>query len=106
MRDVELAREPWLRGIGIYVREWDADSRTISVLSPQGVWTSITEGEQYEPTLRLDDDAARSLMYELSKMYGGGDDTRQLRKDYDAERGRVDRLMATVSEIAASRGRT
>lgn len=44
------------------------------------------------PTLTLDDDTARALLEELTRHYHGADDTRALRRDYDNERGRVDKL--------------
>jgi len=45
-----------------------------------------------KPTLTLTDDMARALMEELTRHYHGADDSRALRRDYDAERKRVDDL--------------
>lgn len=50
--------------------------------------------------LILRDDMARALLAALLRHYNGADDARMLRKDYDAERARVDRLTETVSVIA------
>jgi hypothetical protein len=50
--------------------------------------------------LVLTEDRARALLTALIRYYDGGEDTRSLRKDYDAERIRVDRLLNVVSDIA------
>lgn len=58
----------------------------------------ITDGRT-EPTiepLRLYDDEGRVLLAALLRHYEGSDDTRALRKDYDAERARVDRLIGAL----------
>lgn len=57
--------------------------------------------------LRLDNDTARALYETLADYFGGsGHDTRALRKDYDAERKRVDRLIdhltATPTTVVVS----
>ena len=43
--------------------------------------------------LFLTGDMARSLLTALVRYYDGGEDTRSLRKDYDAERKRVDLVL-------------
>lgn len=43
--------------------------------------------------LHLPEDFARALLDALALHFGGTGDTRQLRKDYDAERARVDKLI-------------
>jgi hypothetical protein len=40
--------------------------------------------------MRLRDDEARALLTALLRHYEGGEDARSLRRDYDAERRRVD----------------
>lgn len=40
------------------------------------------------------------LLDALARHFGGTGDSRQLRKDYDAERGRVDKLIATLTTVA------
>ena len=48
--------------------------------------------------LRLQDDDARALYEGLAEFFGhAGHDTRALRKDYDAERARVDKFIAHVT---------
>lgn len=51
--------------------------------------------------LRLQDEDARALYEALADYFGhAGHDTRALRKDYDAERGRVDGLIAYLTRSA------
>lgn len=50
------------------------------------------------PALFIPDDVARALLDELSRHYGGTGDTRVLRRDYDAERARVDLLIGALIE--------
>ncbi|SRR6266851_2200665 len=52
------------------------------------------------PTFALPDDMARALLEELTRWYHAAEDTRALRKDYDDERRRVDRLTEAVIGIA------
>jgi hypothetical protein len=52
-----------------------------------------------EPTLQLGDSEARALLEALTSHYSGVDDTRALRRDYDAERARVDNLTAALVEV-------
>lgn len=59
----------------------------------------ITEGAaapaNVEP-LRLREDMLRALHQELLRFFDGADDARALRKDYDAERARVDKLTDAI----------
>lgn len=52
------------------------------------------------PKLLLDESLARALLDALTKHFHGASDVRQLRKDYDAERARVDVLMSAMMHIA------
>lgn len=52
------------------------------------------------PTFRLPDEGPRALMEALARYYHGDGDTRALRRDYDAERGRVDKLTDALIGIA------
>lgn len=63
-------------------------------------WEPIIPGEPMQPTLRLADDEAVALMTALVAQYQGVDDQRMLRRDYDAERGRVDKLVDALVGIA------
>lgn len=55
---------------------------------------------EIEP-LRLNDEFARALLTALLAYYEGGEDTRSLRRDYDAERKRVDKMLDAL--ISADR---
>ena len=52
---------------------------------------------QIEPSLTFSDRQARALLDALSSHYAGASDTRQLRADYDAERRRVDTMLAALT---------
>ena len=55
------------------------------------------------PTLRLPTDAAHALLGALTTHFQGGvDDLAMLRKDYTAERARVDKLLDAVIDIATA----
>lgn len=55
---------------------------------------------EVEPTFDLPWDTGRALLEALVQHYQGAEDTRQLRKDYDAERKRVDEQSRVISDIA------
>jgi hypothetical protein len=52
--------------------------------------------DPYEPALILRESMAREVLRALTVHYGGADDLRALRKDYEAERARVDKLIAAA----------
>lgn len=58
--------------------------------------------EPSEPVLRLTNEQAMALLQELNRFFDGGEDTRSLRRDYDAERRRVDALMVALVDNAAA----
>jgi hypothetical protein len=66
-------------------------------------WEPIAPGSLAPPTLSLGDDEAIALMTALVAHYQGVDDQRMLRRDYDAERGRVDKLVDALVGIAQQR---
>lgn len=49
--------------------------------------------------LVLHDEMARTLLAALLRHYNGADDARMLRKDYDAERARVDKLLDALVAV-------
>lgn len=62
----------------------------------------FTEPEGYEPILSMSNEEARELLRALAAHFGGAvEDTRSLRRDYDAERGRVDKLIDHLIEVDA-----
>lgn len=94
------------RGVAIYLtgeRHYGSGPVTAIGQPTEIVMTDIAdEGAVAEPTLRLPDDMARALLDALSAHYGGTTDMRSLRKDYDDERRRVDRLIGYLAPPAAS----
>ena len=73
---------------------WEADGLR-RVYSPGDHRVQIVQPgaePEIEP-LHLGDDEARVLYEALGRYLGGTDDTRALRKDYEAERARVDKLI-------------
>jgi hypothetical protein len=52
-----------------------------------------------DPTFELPWDSGRALLDALTQYYRGSEDTRALRRDYDAERKRVDDLTRTMSDV-------
>ena len=64
-------------------------------------WDEVpADGAIVAPTLTMDDEAARALLDALTRHYQGAEDTRALRRDYDAERKRVDDLTGHLAAIA------
>jgi hypothetical protein len=57
------------------------------------------------PTLRLTDDMAGALLAALAKHYGGAGDVLTVRRDYERERARVDKLMAWLADSNAALSR-
>lgn len=82
---------------GVRPRRW------VLALGPNGAtegWSEITDYVEIKPTLILGPDESAALCIALNNHYQGVDDQRALRKDYDAERGRVDKLTDTVIDLA------
>lgn len=78
-------------GCDRYVRNWRADAME-----------QVTEHVAVDPSddtwLRVSEDDARAIYEALADHFGhNGHDTRALRKDYDAERARVDKLISHVT---------
>jgi hypothetical protein len=64
------------------------------------VWETLNrEAAIVEPTLTLPAVAGRALLDALALHYKGAEDTRQLRRDYDAERTRVDAQAAVLADV-------
>ena len=69
------------------------DSIGTAIAAPDGV---------YEPSFTLPFDTGRALLEALTRHYNGAEDTRALRRDYDAERKRVDTAVEVIADIARS----
>ena len=89
---VQVARP--LPGSGVVeVLTWQQSSVTVEpAVHPAG-----------EASLKVDDGLGRALLDALAAHYGGTTGGRQQRADFEHERGRVDRLLDTLT-IIATRG--
>lgn len=63
-------------------------------------WEQFDPSTDVQPTLALATEYARVLADALHTFFSGADDARMLRKDYDDERKRVDRLTDTLCAVA------
>ena len=67
-------------------------------------WERIEDPDaEVRPTFTLGHEEARALLDGLTEHYQGASDMRLLRQDRDHERGRVDKLLDVVAEIAKER---
>jgi hypothetical protein len=72
--------------------------------APWASWETVEDPTaEIAPTLFLGHEEARVLLDALAQHYQGASDMRLLRADRDHERGRVDKLMDVVVEIAKGR---
>lgn len=71
---------------------------------PRTTWEPVEDiTANIDPTFILGEEEARVLLDALAHHYQGASDMRLLLKDRDHERGRVDKLLDVVSEIAKGR---
>jgi len=71
---------------------------------PRTMWEPVEDQTaNIDPTFILGEEEARVLLDALAHHYEGSSDMRLLLKDRDHERGRVDKLLDVVSEIAKGR---
>jgi len=78
------------------LRIWLVDrrgQRRALMVSHTPVFEEADETIQHEPSLRLEDGAARALLDALAAYFGGTGELQTLRRDYEAERKRVDRFI-------------
>ena len=66
-------------------------------------WEDHEPNTQVKPTLMLGYREVIALQEALAEVAIGTADHKTLRKDYDAERGRVDKLIDVISAVATSR---
>ena len=91
-----FVQDDWMRdGVKIAVRLSNAEDVREMILWGDVAVTRITEATNAMPSddafLHLPNDVARALYEALSRHFGGNVvDATRLRKDYDAERARVD----------------
>jgi hypothetical protein len=62
-------------------------------------WQPVQPNELVEPTMQIPGDMARALLDGLQRHFQGIEDTRALRKDYDAERARSEKLTDALIDL-------
>jgi len=97
----------FVRGVSIYLGH-ATDGRITRIAVPTKLeWVDVdpdqTPPDRVDPWLRLPDNAATPLLDALAGHYGGHTDLRTLRRDYEAERARVDKLIDRLSSPALVR---
>jgi hypothetical protein len=102
---VHLAEDWMADGVRIFVVQTiNGRDHVKRIGLPTGVhtssdWEPVPQSTDVAPTVFLRDDEARALLAKLQEHFHGGDDTRQLRADYNDERARVDRLIGIVDGV-------
>ena len=104
--DVRVTDDFMIDGLAVYITiRHSAVSRSIMRLHGDAnavSWDDVEPAAQTEPTFKLPGEAARALLDALLRHYEGASDMRTVRSDLLHERGRVDKLIGTISQIAAS----
>ena len=94
-----IRQEPLGRHVDLYLVEEVTDgSGRVIVYGPRAHHRPVEPGDaaspgDLEPTLRLPEHALPALLGSLSAHLGAVEHPQQLRRDYDAERARVDKLI-------------
>ena len=85
----------------LVVNRQDGARDTVLQILEDGLqeWKEIDQLESVRPTFLLPYDTGRALLDALTRHYHGADDTRALRRDYDAERARVDKQSALIGDV-------
>jgi hypothetical protein len=93
----------WQVGVWLVRKQWfDGVPVTQVAQSADLVWEPHDEAAMLDrPSLLLPDEFGRALLDELVTHYGGHSDVRSLRRDYDAERKRVDTLTDAIIKVAS-----
>jgi hypothetical protein len=104
MINVYIGNDSYGFGIGVMIVDEisSTDKRIMRYNGTAGgvgmtsTWEPATEGVANEPTFLFGDDVGRELLQALVRHYHGSEDSRALRRDYDDERKRVDKLMTAM----------
>jgi hypothetical protein len=89
--------DPLRRSVGVWIG-WEQEGGHTRQLLADGTIVTNEEGSYSTPTLTLRQDHARALLSSLLTHFEGGEHTTRLRKDYDAERARVDKFIAHLTK--------
>jgi len=85
---------PFNRSLAVVLGQRTPDgTRAVVGITGGGPEVEFVPEAATAPTLSIPVDAARALYDALAQHFGNTSDARQLRRDYDAERGRVDKLI-------------
>ncbi len=105
MFEVHVSDDFMVDGVAIYISEkFGSIDRRILRIGENGsqTWGEIDpNGAACGPTIMLNGEAARALLDALLRHYQGASDMHTVRSDMLHERGRVDKLLGTISEIAS-----
>jgi hypothetical protein len=87
-------------GIDIFIVMQGSDGKYL--IRRDGNIERIEEGAaSTEPTVSLSEEAARTLLDQLLQYYQGATDLHTVRGDLLHERGRVDKLLNTLTDLAS-----
>lgn len=99
MRAGVVRNDPIGMGVEVAIGYVGPDSATAVIeLGFRGARWESCEAHERLPTITIPDDVARALLDALSTHYGGAADTRTLRRDYEDERKRVDKLISYLTK--------
>lgn len=91
--------DPLRRTVAVYIA--DETAHGYRYVQADGTALTIDKDNSavldLQPSLSLREDHARALLDALITHFNGGENTQQLRKDYDAERARVDLLIGKLA---------
>lgn len=96
-----LLSDDWMRGNVRVLWRRSHDAYVEYNNGREAVLNPAPDAELKIEPLVLTHDAARALLTSLLRHYDGGEDTRSLRRDYDAERKRVDQFIAHLTAGSA-----
>ena len=100
MKALARVEDDWMRD-RVAILLADANDSRIEVFNFEAVSIVTSERDAMPPDttpLRLSHDMARALYEALAKHFGGSPETATLRKDYEAERARVDVFISYMTE--------
>lgn len=104
---VHLAEGPFGDSLRVFFVDQNADTRRLLHVEGEVFeWLELPPNGQavdekiLQPTMILPWDTGRALLEALVRHYNGAEDTRALRRDYDAERKRVDEQSKVIADIA------
>lgn len=85
----------------VWVIDGDPEDPNARAMGPGGSWGPLSPDAEPEPSMLLPVPALAEFYIALGEMFDHGAGTTSLRKDYDAERARVDRLIGIIGREQA-----